>query len=174
MYMIKIFGSLLIIISSSALGLIYSRRFRDRVNNLKLLYNCVQLLETEIIYSANPIPDALDEVYRKGNKKVSYVFKDIKEHLVSNRNFTLLDSFIYASDILKERMYLENEDIEVILSLGRSLGASDRSDQEKHFKTVLVQLQAQQGDAEEKKNNNVKLYKSLGVLIGFAIVLVLY
>jgi len=174
MHLIKIFGSLLIIISSSSLGLIYSRRFRDRVNNLKLLYNCIQLLETEIVYSANPIPDALDAVYRKGNKRVSYVFKDIKEYLISNRSFTLLDSFLNASETLKERMYLENEDIEVIMSLGRSLGASDRMDQQKHFRTALVQLQAQQRDAEEKKDKNVKLYKSLGVLIGFATVIILY
>ena len=174
MYMIKIFGSLLIIVSSSSLGLIYSRRYKDRVNNLKLLYNCIQLLETEVIYFANPIPDALDEIYRKGNKKVSYIFRDIKEYLVSNRSFTLFDSFLDVSLTLKEKMYLENEDIEVIMSFGRNLGASDRSDQQKHFKTALMQLETQQRDAEEKKKNNVKLYKSLGVLIGFAIVLILY
>jgi len=172
--MVKIVGSLLIITSSTFLGLLFGGRFRDRVNNIKLLYNCIQILETEVIYSANPIPDALYEVYRKGNKKVSYIFKDIKEHLVSNKNSTLLDSFIYATTTFKEKMFLEDEDIEVIISLARSLGVSDRIDQEKHFKTALIQLQTQQDYAEEKRSINEKLYRSLGVLLGLAIVIIMY
>ncbi len=174
MHLLKIFGSLLIIASAASLGLVYSGRYKDRDRNLKLLYNCIQLLETEIIYLANPVPDALDEIYRKGNKKVSYIFREVKEYLVSNRGSSLLDSFQYVSNILKERMYLENEDIEVIMSLARSLGVSDRIDQQKHFKTALIRLEAQQREAHENKEKNVKLYKTLGVLLGITIALILY
>jgi len=174
MLLLKILGSLMIIASSSLIGYTYGIKYSKRVKNLIYLQNCIQLLETEIIYSATPLPEALENIYRKGNKNVSFIFKDIKEYLTLNRSTSISKSFSYVFNSSKENLCLEGEDIEVFLSLGRSLGASDRFDQEKHFKTALIQIQIQQKGAEESKNKNEKLYKNLGVLAGFAIVLFLF
>ncbi|KNF07392.1 stage III sporulation protein AB [Gottschalkia purinilytica] len=174
MLLVKIIGCLLTLSSCSLLGFNYSKRYANRLNNLVFIQNCIQLLETEIIYSANPIPEALENTYKKGNKKVSFIFKDIKDHLISNKNISLYESFKYNFYLSKDKLYLEEEDIEMMLLFGRNLGLSDRMDQQKHFKSILMNLKTQQDDAEDKKNRNAKMYKNLGVLLGLALVLILY
>ncbi|WP_352420021.1 stage III sporulation protein SpoIIIAB [Proteiniborus sp.] len=174
MLLVKTIGCLIIIISSSTLGFYYSRLYSERVNNLINLQNCIQILETEIIYAATPLPKAFKEVYRKGNKKVSFIFNEIREYLINDKNSSVYDGFLHIASELKESLCFKEEDIEIILSFGRSLGLSNRIDQEKHFKVILLQLKNQQREAEEEKAKNGKMYKSLGVLIGFGIVLALY
>lgn len=174
MTLLKLLSSLTIIISSSLLGVYYSKFYIDRVNNLIHFQHCIQILETEILYAANPLPEALKEVYKKGNKKVSFVFNEISKHLINSRNSNVYDGFINVVSILKDDFCFKEQDIEIILSFGRNLGASNRVDQEKYFKMVLLQLSNQQKEAELEKVKSVRMYKSLGVLIGFGIVLALY
>jgi stage III sporulation protein AB len=138
-----------------------------------MLQNCIRLLETEIIYSATPLPEALESVYKKGNKKVSFIFKEIKEYLLSNKNASVLDSFIYITNLLKEKLFFTDEDIEIIMTLGRVLGASNRIDQQKHFQLINTQLVNQQREAEDKKLKNEKMYRSLGIMTGLAITIIL-
>ncbi len=174
MFLIKSIGSLIIILASSTLGFYHSRLYAERLDNLISFQHCIQILETEIMYAANPLPEALKEVYSKGNKKVSYIFNDIRNHLLSNKNSNVYDGFLSVVSELRESLCFKEEDIAIILSFGRSLGISNRIDQEKHFKVILLQLKNQQREAEEEKVKNGKMYKSLGVLIGFGIVLALY
>lgn len=174
MSIIKILGCFMIIFSSSILGFNYSRRFTKRVSNLINMQHCIQILQTEIMYTANPLPEALKEVFNKGNKGVSYVFNEIRECLIVNKNSSVYDGFVAISTELKENLCFKAQDIEIILSFGRSLGVSNRLDQEKHFNIVLLQLQNQQKEAEEEKMKSGKMYKSLGVLVGFGLVIALY
>lgn len=171
---IKLLGSLFIIISSWLIGIEYSKKYSERLNNLKYLQNCIQMLETEIVYSCNQLPNALESIYKKGNIKVSFLFNNIREYLIENKDKSLFETFKYSVEESKDKLYLENDDVEIILSLGRVLGTSDIVDQQKHFKTTIMNLEINQEDAKEKKIKNEKMYKSLGVLFGFAIVLILY
>ncbi|WP_077370075.1 stage III sporulation protein SpoIIIAB [Anaerosalibacter sp. Marseille-P3206] len=170
---LKIFGSLLIILSSSLMGYMYGIRYRDRVNNLVLLENCIKLLETEIIYAANPLPEALMNVYRKGNQKVSYVFERIADELVVNKSGTVYECFESVVNISRDELCFKDEDIELFLTLGRTIGTSDRFDQEKNFKLILTQIKTLEVEAQLSKEKNEKLYKSLGILSGLAIVIIL-
>lgn len=170
----KLLGSVFIIIASTLIGLEYSKKYTERLNNLKYIQNCIQMLETEVVYSCNQLPSAFENIYKKGNKKVSFLFNDIKEYLIKNKDKSLFESFNHNLVKSKDRLYLENDDVEIVLALGRVLGTSDITDQQKHFKTTIMNLEINQDDAKEKKDKNEKMYKSLGVLFGFAIVLILY
>lgn len=173
MFLLKMLGSLIIIISSSLIGYFYGSTYSKRVRNLIYLRNCIQLLETEIMYSASPIPEALGNVYKKGNKEISFIFKEITEHLLSDRNHSLEDSFQFVCSRYKTQLSLTSEDVEVIISLGNTLGKSDRIHQQKYFKLIITQLEGQQADAEERKKKNEKMYKSLGLLGGIALAILL-
>lgn len=170
---LKILGSMMVIFSSSLIGFLIGHSYIERFENLIYMENCIKILETEIIYAANPLPLALEMVYRKGNKKVSFVFKKIEDILSESNNNNVIYSFEKTSDILIEKLKFSLEDVEVFMSLGRTLGVSDRNDQEKNIKLVMAQLKAQQDDAKQKKEKNEKLYKNLGLLTGIAIVIIL-
>ncbi|MFS8541749.1 MAG: stage III sporulation protein AB, partial [Tissierellales bacterium] len=74
---------------------------------------------------------------------------------------------------LIEELNLKEEDIELFLSLGRLLGTSDRTDQEKNFKLILNQIEILINEAKLEKDKNEKMYKNLGILAGIAIVIIL-
>ncbi|WP_425448605.1 stage III sporulation protein SpoIIIAB [Dethiothermospora halolimnae] len=173
MFLLKIIGSIIIIISSSLIGFLYGNRYSTRVKNLNHIQNCLQLVETEIIYRATPLPDALGQVYEKGNKNVSFIFKDIRETLLKNKNMDISSSFNHVLESSKDRLKFQEDDIEILRYLGRVIGTSDRLDQQKHLKVIMEQIIIQQREAQENRKKNEKMYKSLGILSGLAIIIIL-
>lgn len=170
---LKLIGGFLIIFSSTILGFNYGNSFTKRFENLCLLEQCIKILETEIVYGAYPLPDALSNAYTKGNKKVSFLFENIRSHLLTNKEGDVFKSFLSVANIAKEELNFKEKDTELFLSLGRILGSSDRQDQEKNFKIILNQIRLLQEDAKAEMDKNEKLYKNLGILMGAAIVIIL-
>ncbi len=173
MFITKLIGSLLVIISSSLIGYLYGIKYSKRLSNLIYLQQCIKLLETEVLYGATPLPDALKNVYKKGNGKTSFIFEEIRQNLLNHKDKSLYECFTETTDILKEKLHFKKEDIEVFMTLGQTLGTSDRKDHEKNFRMVITQLKALENEARIEKEKNEKMYKSLGVLTGIAIVIIL-
>ncbi len=174
MFIIKVLSSILIIFSCWFLGNSIANTYLERVQNIRQLQNCLQILESEIIYLSTPLPYALENVFMKGDKRVSYIFKDIKNRLVTNRNSDVLESFNYVLNSDNLGLNLKKDDIQILLNLGRVLGSSDREDQQKYFKSLGVQFSKQEKDAIEEMKKNKDMYKKLGILIGLAIVIILF
>lgn len=82
-------------------------------------------------------------------------------------------SFDMVKSQLLEDFSLEEEDVELFLSLGRLLGNSDRADQEKNFKLILNHIKILKEEAKLERDKNEKMYKNLGILAGVAIVIIL-
>ena len=173
MVLIKFLGGILIIFSTTLMGFYYGKKYSSRFNNLLYMEQCIKILETEIVYGAVPLPEALTNVYNKGNKKVSFIFEDIKNHLLDNKKGDVFNSFYYIVISAKERLNFKDEDIEILLSLGRVLGSSDREDQEKNFKLILNQIDVLEKEAKLGKDKNENMFKNLGILTGLAIIIIL-
>ena len=103
------------------MGFNYGEQYSSRLNNLIYMEQCIKILETEIVYGAVPLPEALLNVYNKGNKKVSFVFKEIRDHILNNRVEDVYHSFFHVKYILK-KAFAQQQEIEIFLSLGRILG----------------------------------------------------
>ncbi|NMB28345.1 MAG: stage III sporulation protein AB [Tissierellia bacterium] len=173
MGLIKLTGSLLIIFSTTLIGFYYGRKYSSRLKNLIYMEQCIKILETEIVYGAVPLPEALTNVYNKGNKEVSFVFEDIKNHLLGNKKGEAFHSFSHVIISLKDKLNFKEEDIEMFLSLGRVVGSSNRQDQEKNFKLILNQITILEREAKLERDKNEKMFKNLGILIGLAIIIIL-
>lgn len=173
MGLLKFLGGLLIIVSTTSMGFLYGSRFSNRFDNLIFLEQCFKILETEIVYGAVPLPEALTNVYNKGNKKVSFIFEEIKIYLLNNKKGDVFNSFTSVTAVLRDKLNLKERDIEIFLSLGRVLGSSDRQDQEKNFKFILNQIAILQKEAKLERDKNEKMYKNLGILTGIGIVIIL-
>lgn len=173
MFIFKFISSVGIFTTTSVIGFLYGHRFTARMDNLIYLKQCLKILETEIVYGATPLPEALLNIYTKGNSKVSYIFKLISEDLNSNKGEELIDSFKTVTKEMENKLYLEKEDIGIFLSLGSGLGASDRVDQEKNINLISNQLDMLIEEARREKLKNGKLYKNLGILVGIAIIILL-
>ena len=68
---------------------------------------------------------------------------------------------------------LTEEDKEIIKNLGRMLGKTDLEGQVSEIKLVQNFLNTQIEIAEEEKQKNEKLYKTLGGVVGLAVIIIL-
>lgn len=171
--MIKLVGLIFIILSSSGLGYVLGTRFSMRVRELKLLKVALQMLETEIVYSNTPLPQAFESIQWRTSKPVNELFKMMSSNLNKKIYGTVGEAFSSAIDGVKEKMALEKDDIEILKSFGYSIGNSDVEGQVKSFKMILKQLDSQEIKAEESRNKSERMYKNLGLLTGIAIAILL-
>ncbi|WP_168198274.1 stage III sporulation protein SpoIIIAB [Crassaminicella thermophila] len=170
---VKTIFSIIIIVATAAIGYIFSYGYVQRLQQLKNLYLSFQLLETEIIYSSNPLPIAMERVGKKSNKYICNIFNDTYKILNSKIGYSIEEAWNKAINDNLMKTSLNNEDKEILIDFGKNLGFTDKENQIKNFQLVYLQLQKQQKIAEQLKMKNEKMCKSLGVLIGIAIVIVL-
>lgn len=173
MLIMKILGCLMVVISCSLIGHEKGIRYRRRYKNLGYLINCLRILETEIVFLSNPIGVALENIYKKCNKDVSYIFNDIAIDMKESRRCDLHESF---RKVLSKNMSLiafNKDDLEIFLSISRVLGISNRDDQKKHLLAISKQLSVQSQEAREEMIKKEKMYNKLGFLIGLGIAIIL-
>ena len=87
---------------------------------------------------------------------------------------------INAQVILGDKDYIKQlsnickkADIDIIKGLGRMLGKTDLSGQISEIKLVNNFIDAQIEDAKQEKDKNYKMYKTLGIVVGATIVIIL-
>lgn len=171
--LIKIIGGLLVISASGLLGMIFSNRLSLRYKELKNLRRFMQMLETEVIYGATPLPAALRNISNKADGLLSRFFSAISDSLIDRSFYTVRDAWTYSAEELFMESSLQRADIELIKGFGNILGCSDRDDQKKHFELFYLQLKHQEDAAQEEIKRSAKMYGSLGFLLGIAVFVVL-
>lgn len=169
----KVLLYLIIFITSSLLGFAYGEKFSQRVKSLVELQNSIRLMQTEVTIFANPMPIALDNIAKKTSKNMKQLYYIILEDMLLNNSGDLFSSFLKATEYLKCTCLLKQQDIEPFLSLGRVIGKTDRLDQEQQFKYVLDEIEQLIVVANDEKTKNEKMYKSLGVLTGLGMIIIL-
>ena len=114
---------------------------------------------------------------------VNKVDDDILDKLISkyesiNDEIKLMISEIKydPNEVDEERFLLNfnNEDINLIKSFGSMLGKTDVDGQMSEINQFVSLLNGQIVTAEEEKNKNSKMYKSLGTIVGLGIVILLF
>ncbi len=173
MLILKIILYLCIVLVCTVLGYLYSGIYVKRFENLVSLKGAIKILETEIVYGATPLPEALSNVYRKASPKVRDIFKDIENDLASNKRVLAFDSFLYVEEKMYSDYCFKKQEIEAFMDLGRVIGGSDRVDQEKNLTLILDQMDGFIDEARDERDKNEKMYRNLGVLSGLGIIIML-
>lgn len=171
--MLKLIGGLIIIIASTIIGFYISHLFYEKLRQLRELQYALQILESEIIYSAEPLYVAFSNLSLKVNEPLKLLFLDLANSIKDFEKDTLHDIFINSFDRYKERFLLEKEEIEVLVSFFSSLGTSDLEGQKKNFNLTMKKLDMLEKKADDKRQRNDKLVKYLGFASGILIVVIL-
>ena len=158
--MIIIKGSLIIsiIIVCSLIGNIKANSFDKRYFELKKFKRSLGIFRSKLEFTYEPVCEIFKEVSR-------LVYEEnIFERFIENNNWDL------AVDAQKN---FENDDKEVVKSLGKMLGKLDKDGQLNEIYLVDGFIDKQIETAYEIKQKNEKLYKILGRSVGIAIAIIL-
>ena len=173
MIILKLILYIVVFISSSFIGFLFGGKYSKRVTSLASLQQSIRLLQTEIIVFANPFPYAINNISKRISEDMVNVYSIIMNEMIINQSGDLYNGFIESIYYLKNNCLLKEEDIDVFLSLGKVIGKTDRIDQELQFKYVLNEIDHLIVDAKEEKIKNEKMYRSLGILMGLGMIIIL-
>ena len=168
MQIIKYFTLLLILISSTYIGTLISKRYTNRVKDLKEMKTALNIFSTKIKFTYEPIPKIFKEISEKIESNIARIFLSASEKM---QNITAGKAWIQALE--ESNTSLNKEDIETLKNLSNLLGKVDIEGQVNEIELVETFLNTQIEKAEEECKKNVKMYKTLGISIGLAIIIVL-
>lgn len=168
MQIVKIITLLLIFLSSTYIGILISKKYLNRVKDLKEMKNALNIFSTKIKFTYEPIPQIFNEISQKVNKNISNIF-----YIASCKMGNLNAGEAWVQALEESNTNMQEEDIETLKSLSNLLGKVDMEGQVNEIELVESFLDTQIELAEEDKNKYVKMYKTLGITIGLAVVIML-
>ena len=168
MIIIKYIGFFLVFTVTFLIGYFWSKRYTERVGELKELQTALQLLETKIKFTYEPLPEIFSQMGETLQGRLGMLFRKIGIHL---QQHTVEESVKIA--LSETQLNLKEEDIQIIKNLGRVLGKTDKEGQVSQIELSLTFLASQLKKAEEEEIKNAKLYKTLGATIGMAFAIIL-
>lgn len=168
MLFIKYINIGLVFVVTFLIGYFTSKKYSNRVEELKDLQTALNILETKIKFTYEPLPEIFLQLSEILKGKIGSIFKNMSQEIKnSSANQTINKSFETVETDLK------TEDIKIIENLGKILGKTDKEGQVSQIELTSTFLQSQISKAEKEEEKNAKLYKTLGVTVGLAFVIIL-
>lgn len=157
-----------IIVVSTLLGILFSKKYSRRESELKDMKSALNMFSTKIKFTYEPIPNLFLEISNKIGGNIGKIFERasvrMKEESAGeawNKSF---------EDVVTN---LLDEDITTLKNLGRLLGQTDLEGQISEIEVVNQFLDTQLENARQEKLKNEKMYRTLGIISGMTIAIIL-
>lgn len=172
--LLKLIGSFLIIIASTFMGYYISWLYYEKVKQIRDIQFAFNFLESEIIYSSEPLYIALKKVGEKFSGPMKILFMKMSDMLKDHKKDSVYEAFLEAYQMMNEKFYFDKEEIDIIKSFLHGIGSNDLEGQKKNFNIAIKKLELIEKKAEEKRQSSDKLIKYLGFSFGVVIVVILF
>lgn len=172
--MIKLFGAICIVFAATLLGFYQAMQLSGRARQIRQLITALARLETEIRCGFTPLAEALRAVSRMLDGPLAALLLAVAEDLSDGSGRSAGDCWERALERYWPLTAMKAPERDIVRRLGGTLGISDRTDQEKHLRLAASQLQAEEADAWEEERRYGKMWRSLGLLSGLLIAILMY
>lgn len=165
MIFIKNIELISIVFICSYIGFLKSKTFDDRVIELSKFQSALIMFESKLKFTYEPIKNIFEEIssviYKDEDNVFAYTAKDEKNICEAWQNG------------IENNLYFNKEDKNMIKTIGKLLGKTDIEGQLSEISLGLNLVDKQIKNAECEKNKNSKLYKTMGVILGIGISIIL-
>ena len=170
MYILKILLCIVILEISSSIGMIFSKKLDKRVKEYVELENILVYIKANIEYLQQDILQIFEELYNQyKGKNWGTLFKGILDEIKFNK--LSLDNAITKS--IDKYSFMFCADLSILKNLSSNLGKTDIDNQISNLIIYQQRVKELIITANENKKKNEKMYRSLGIICGIMIVIVL-
>ena len=170
MFVAKFGICIALVVICTILGIKKAKKYEIREHILNDFITTFKSLENDIKYMLISLPDAIEKIRHTLRDDVKDVLGAISVHMLNESD---------SSNMNKKVMYeiegiyeLTSYDKEIVYQGFSNLGKADVESQVSIIQNTVTNLSRQLGEANEEKNKNFKLYRSLGTAIGLMIAIV--
>lgn len=160
--------------ASSMVGILIANQYNERLQELKEIKSALNIFKTKIQFTYEPIAEIFQDIANtiaSHCQNVSRIFLSASKKIQEEQ----IEAGKAWKESLQENTHsMKQEDIQVLENLANLLGKVDVEGQINEILLVENFVDEQLEKAEIEKRKNSKMYKTLGVTIGLAIVIFLF
>lgn len=154
---------------STAIGIAISKTYENRVIELKEFKSILNAIKTKIKFTYEPLAEIFKQIANKNESNIEKIFGQMANQITYFQTREVWENCIQEADVS-----INQEDKDILKKLGKLLGQTDVEGQVSEIEVTENFLDMQIEKAEEDKQKNQKLYKTLGITIGLVFVIILF
>lgn len=166
---IKILICIAIVCITSYMGIELASSLNKREKILIDMVTFLKLVQNEMKYMLNGIPNAFEKSRQNLNSSLKYsigaIVVDMEKYGVKN-----VDNSIDIN--INSITELSSYDKQLVISTLKNLGRSDIESQNNIITNAIEILQRQIKEARDKKEKNTKVYRTVGIISGLLIIVI--
>lgn len=170
MQMIKYISLIAILFLAIYIGNLMSKKYINRVKELIQMRLALNILKSKIKFTQIPLKDIFEQI-QKNTEEAN--IKEFWNNVIRELNNNLGIENAWENAIKKTETSLNKEDLNILHDMGKMLGKTDVDGQVSNLEIASFFIETQIQKAEVEKQKNSKLYKTLGVVTGLAIIIIL-
>ena len=171
---LRIAGAFAIMLGSAGLGLYYSSKESFRIHELQELKKALLILSSEIEYMRAPLNIACANIAKRTEATIGTLFSTFTELLTNSEGETAYQLWVIATDGIKSKTFMTDEDLSVIDGFGKTLGYLDKHMQQNAINYAINYIDEKVVSLQTQGDKNKRMYRSLGVICGLLIIVVLW
>ncbi len=171
--MTTLIGAFLIIGSCFALAVKSVQKQRERLwaveDFSKLLYEMARTINFQL----EPLPQILNRISQEDNPPVSGFLQEIKRAVQKDAHCPIDGLWQQALESFSKNKNLPEKAYRILKALGTQVGKMDMETETNRLKVAAKELHALYAELEKNTTKTEKLTKSLGIVLGISIVILL-
>lgn len=165
---IKAFFLIVILGLAIYIGNFKANQYIKRLKELISIKSALNVLENKIKFTQAPLQEIFKNIAENcSENNIKNLFKELS--IQTNVNIHQK----WESTINNEEHNLTEEDKKILIDMGKNLGTTDVDGQVSNIRITSSFLDRQITKAEQEKEKNVKLFRTLGIVSGLAIIIIL-
>ena len=170
--LIKIIGSLVVILSLSFGGISSARKLKKRVLYLRVMEEALEIIKNEILYNKGSIYEIFEKLNKNNYFKKIGIFGEFNKYLLNGQSVE--DGWSRAVINGRLNLFLNEDEIGYFCKLGSWLGGGCIDDQISNINFALLELRRKIKLAQSDEDKYYKIYSSFGFLCGLALVILIW
>lgn len=174
---IKLVGAALVIFAGAGFGACPVHKIRERTKEMEELYFCLLRLRSEINHAVRPLPEAFRSAAESRQGTVGGVYRNAMKQLAVRMERGRESYEVLLRESAQESFkgsVLTREEQEVFVCNFLLLGGADRERQSQVLEYYAETVRVAIAQEKQKKKERAYLYRSLGVLGGIFLSVILY
>ncbi len=164
--LLKVVGVTFIVVASGMFGLTLSKDYETRIVNLKQFRKMLVLLSGEIKYNNSGIRESIMAVSERVENVTGQFLKTTLDFF-TKENSSLKEAWYAGTEkFLKTNTKLSVKELAYIKELGVNLGITDRETQINNILNCIQSIDMSIEELSENRTEKCKMYKTLGVMAG--------
>ncbi len=172
--MVKMIGTVLVLVSAYAIGSLFAQQVKDREKWLKDIKMAMFLLMGELEYHQLPMSEALELVGGRHGGRLEKFFQATAEELKKKEGISMKDIWQQQARLVFRESPLSREQKEDFAELGLYFMEADKTARKNALEFYLNRLEEDIVRLRETGADKAYLYRTMGMLGGmFLLILVL-